>query len=341
MTDRDAFIASILAHPHDTRLRLVFADWLDDNNGLVVCPECKGWGTTERPKPGPPPKIEERIGPDERVQRFAVLPPIDTRELIRRPPPCPCCDGARKVPNGYAEWAEFIRVQVEVSRREAVERSQRMILFDDAEFNDLLAREQELWMDGPFRTLREQWQASFHRKAVILPQDLGSGDPTPAPWLIVRDGFPSEWRGPLADWYGVRCEHCCGLGQHPRGLEDPIQWCLVCNKTGRIHAGGPEIVGRWPITQVTVTDQQAYPALRSERVAWFHSDVPTGSERRIQDLPNEVFNALVGWDNRGGDESQVKWYATRAKANDALSDALLHIARTRAAAHSRPSSSLV
>jgi uncharacterized protein (TIGR02996 family) len=269
MTDRDAFIAGIVANPHDTRRRLVFADWLDDHESSErchSCPERPGW--------------VKRDGCTLYPSSWAM---------------CLICNGAGCVSNGTAAWAEFIRLQIEVSRREAVERSQRMILFDDAEFNGLLSREQQLWMGGPFCRLREQWQASFPRRAVMLAQDLGDGDPTPPPWLIVRDGFPSEWRGVLSDWRG------------------------------------PEMVTRWPIARVTLTDQRAYPALRSERVAWFHSDVPTGSERRIQYLPTEVFNALRGWDNRGANESQVKWYATRAKADDALSDALLLIARARAA----------
>lgn len=84
MSEHDALLAAILESPADDTPRFVFADWLDEHAETVDCSEdgcgnpAKGWNGFY---------------------------------------PCSTCHGTGRIDNGYAERAEFIRVQIELARQ--------------------------------------------------------------------------------------------------------------------------------------------------------------------------------------------------------------------------------
>jgi len=77
--------------------RLVFADWLDENEASVTCDRCNGEGGRTDPIGG--------------YREFSGSYP--TWET------CHACNGSGFVSNGYAARGEFIRIQCELARWEA------------------------------------------------------------------------------------------------------------------------------------------------------------------------------------------------------------------------------
>jgi uncharacterized protein (TIGR02996 family) len=90
MTDEHAtFLKAIIARPDLDLPRLVYADWLEGTAGQKPCPACPELGYGNEPE-------------------WTTEIPLYW---------CGQCDQAtRSVPNGHAERAEFIRVQVELVR---------------------------------------------------------------------------------------------------------------------------------------------------------------------------------------------------------------------------------
>lgn len=98
MSDLDALLAAIRANPDDDTPRLVYADALQDAAGSVPCPGCGGEGD-----------VTLRSAEATWIRSFKY------KEL------CPQCHGARVVPDGRADLAEFIRLQCrDIPRLEAV-----------------------------------------------------------------------------------------------------------------------------------------------------------------------------------------------------------------------------
>lgn len=83
MTDGDALLAAVIAHPDEDTPRLVYADWLDENAGPHGCDSCKGHGRVYSP---------------------------DYEESH----PCGLCCGLGTVYDHRAAQAEFIRWQIGV-----------------------------------------------------------------------------------------------------------------------------------------------------------------------------------------------------------------------------------
>lgn len=91
MTDGDALLAAILASPEDDLPRLVYADWLDEHAATTECEHCKGKGwRVVRTRTA-------EMGADEYGESGGA---------------CSACKGTGTVGNGFAEQAEFIRVQI-------------------------------------------------------------------------------------------------------------------------------------------------------------------------------------------------------------------------------------
>lgn len=83
LTDREMFLAAILAAPDDDAPRLQFSDWLVEQAGEVECEQCAGQG--------------------------------DWNRHYKTNPYCGSCHGTGRVSNSNAEYGEFIRVQCELS----------------------------------------------------------------------------------------------------------------------------------------------------------------------------------------------------------------------------------
>lgn len=107
MDPRVPFLRAICERPDDDAPRLVFADWLEENGGTVECDWCRGTGE-DRP---PEPVVVGNV-------RYVYTGPLG---------PCPKCRGARTLPDGSRERAEFVRLQIELARLEA----KRADLFND------------------------------------------------------------------------------------------------------------------------------------------------------------------------------------------------------------------
>lgn len=79
--EQRALLNAIIANPDDDAPRLVYADWLDENDGQTTCQRCNGnashWIKSE----------------------YGI---------------CPTCNGSGCVPNLFAERADFIRKQLEL-----------------------------------------------------------------------------------------------------------------------------------------------------------------------------------------------------------------------------------
>jgi repeat-companion domain TIGR02996 len=100
MNDFDNFIRAICLAPEDDAPRLIFADWLDENDGSMACPKCGGHGTI--------------VGPFvDGVHEAGKILGTDSSGRLMMQTECVFCLGLGPVPNGYAARAEFIRLQIE------------------------------------------------------------------------------------------------------------------------------------------------------------------------------------------------------------------------------------
>jgi hypothetical protein len=107
---------AILLNPGDDLPRLVYADRLEELAGSVPCDACRGHGSETSP-----------AGDSER---------------------CITCNGTGYVSNGYADCAEFIRLQVEIARIDAPTLSEiKSGAYPDRK--ELRLRERSLWVSIP------------------------------------------------------------------------------------------------------------------------------------------------------------------------------------------------
>ena len=96
-SDHAAFIAAIIARPDDDLPRLIYADWLDEHarvecRGPERCPKCGG------------------VWSGYKLDSFPVPLAVCNRCHYQGPP----LQDTEPTSNGYAERAEFIRVQCEL-----------------------------------------------------------------------------------------------------------------------------------------------------------------------------------------------------------------------------------
>lgn len=118
--DRAAFLAMIAERPHDSTTRFVFADWLQEHGDEA--------GEFEQRREGHLCRI--RAEPDDDGPRLEYADWLESRKtcpecggkgrvwsfMYGQPMPCDACDGTGRVSNGHGERAEFVRVQIELSR---------------------------------------------------------------------------------------------------------------------------------------------------------------------------------------------------------------------------------
>jgi uncharacterized protein (TIGR02996 family) len=100
---------------------------------------------------------------------------------------------ADHVEDDEPEYAEFIRVQVELARMPPMGPRQfdlRYML--PGPWDALRRRERELKLE-----FGREW---FGDSALWVPADYPAGASPQVPGLVIRRGFPDEWRGP-ADWW--------------------------------------------------------------------------------------------------------------------------------------------
>jgi uncharacterized protein (TIGR02996 family) len=142
-SDESAFLAAIADNPADDTTRLVYADWLDEQPAVYrKCAACQGSGFEEVRK------IVGQMGYLTSSGKIILTKPkVETT--------CSACGGDGKEPcdTSRRDRAEFIRVQIELSRMTPpqVLRPDRMTFEHDEQCGDLTISSASL---GPFQIPR-------------------------------------------------------------------------------------------------------------------------------------------------------------------------------------------
>jgi uncharacterized protein (TIGR02996 family) len=242
MTSEDKFLATILAAPDDDLPRMVYADWLDENAGTVPCRYCKEatFDTGDYGGPLMNPKIVAHL-----------------REK------CPC-GGSGEVSNGYAERAEFIRVQCELAVTPEFEFVTATVdklgnVLDSGgsvrnqQYDTIRKRERELLVDFP---AAPYWGVPDCLRDSHPHRDIPQGRPAIRCFgsgvkevvLEFRRGFIESVTCDLATFLGI-CRRC----SNPL-----VDDCRNCGNTGRTISIAPALFASQPVTRVTITDAAVY-----------------------------------------------------------------------------------
>lgn len=155
---------------------------------------------------------------------------------------------------------------------------------------------------------------------------------------LYRRGFIDEVRAPLVTLIGGDCPGCSGRGEErytdAAGSGDwrPCEDCGGVwpnkNGTGRVEGNLPLLVRKHPITRVVATDRE--PLVFDDRFLWHNGEHDLVDEFDHGDhLPSFVFDELKGFQKRTNTRMMklVKSFVSKPAANNALSAALLRIAK--------------
>lgn len=254
--DLTALTRAVCEFPGDDTPRLVLADKLDDIAGTVPCPMCKG----SRTHPGTPSRKLKTIQ-------------------------CMTCSGTGTVSDGFAERAEFIRVQCELARTPTRESDYPLCSACDGDglatgppesrpcrkcdstgkrdhkaykhTRRLLARERELLTDDR----RRQWAP------VTCPVCGGSGGVN-----------------------GVGCFLCDAYGFAPVEFRRGFVESVRCRMVDAIRV---ESVGPWFATKWALDVAETHPTI--ER--WYITNL---SQYDNGSLPEPIYQTLLGIDSEVG-----------------------------------------
>lgn len=228
MTDHDALLAAILAAPDDDTPRKVYADYLEERDGDVPCGRCGGDG-------------------DLRINSMGY----GNQD-------CRVCSGSGRVPNGYAERAEFVRVQCELARLSRwpcggyyCDEAIGHVDCEDPTGDKAAAlrkRDQELWPQVvPTFDVPADWLVDVHRRGTDRS-------------AVVRRGFIDEVSLTLAAFVGGPCGQCGNhYDNHRLGLPAPEN-CPDCSGTGRVGGLAERLFRAHPVTKVVISDAVIHPS---------------------------------------------------------------------------------
>ncbi len=178
MTTTYDFMRAIIAEPDVDLHRLAYADWLDEHNGTVPCPECRGPVVSSRPS---------------------------------KPLVCGTCLSRATVPNHFAARAEFIRVQCELAGLGVTSHIQ----LDPENPEDrrvghrldaLRRRERDLWISGLLAHCKPAgWPELVLHRWEDQPDYTPSG-----PEAYARRGFVEAVTCSAQDWlaHGAEIRRC-------------------------------------------------------------------------------------------------------------------------------------
>jgi len=297
-SDHDNLIAAIIANPGDDLPRLVLADWLEEHAGEVECDHSD-------------------MGEDE-LRWYGYEG-------------CPTCKGTCRVSNGFAERAEFIRVQVELAGEVkpcSSAYSQKKCRCSNCTKQEALRqRERELWVAHC-----KEWFNVGGITAAKLRNDSSQNNYGKVLAVIER-GFPAEVRAPLAVLVGGECENCVGRGKHTVFGED--HECQSCLGTGTTPGIAHEISKCQPVTTWVATDKEPVHTNtgRFEQEDWAWVEHPPedrlgwSEDDRGHFLPRWMWDRLEGHITTPSARTRAKRYPTRELALAALSRAIGEIAK--------------
>jgi uncharacterized protein (TIGR02996 family) len=310
MTDESALLAAVLAAPADDLPRLVYADWLEEHAGTVKCRAC-----------------------------------IDGDSIVTAFKKCAVCSGSGRVPNNFAERAEFVRVQCEIASItvELKDADSPPDLSDEcgtegcdcSKRTTLRRRERELWpvvREAIRRGLNERFPGEW----CIHIESLGPivEDTTAA---IVRRGFVEEVRCTLAAFLGEPCGLCRGDGQIETGILAGGEWerlpdherqpipvvrCPSCSGTGRVGGCAAAVAASQPVTRWVLSDRRQNGAANS----WLRDD----ELWEPYSLPRKLWWMLRNLWLHEQHDGEWLYFQTESAALDALSLACVKYARAAA-----------
>lgn len=320
MVDNPEFLSAILDRPADDAPRMVYADWLEENAGDGVCPQCRGSG-----------KRHVSV-PNTNLSAANGYSPLTEYAEWRGCRVCSKSDnevGSGRVSDGRRERAAFIRVQCELAR------------LDDCGH----AARQEVWLDGSCRVCplrrreREMFVATL---GVMMLRDsdglfsaldadgsgtIGHTHPANRASVIgvVRRGFVESVTLPAAAFCGGPCGTCNGEGvvRTDTGGNDWQSNCRSCGGTDLLRGSGtlPGLAGRLfavaPVTRVVLTDKSPMPpneGYQNPSPYWYWTTiVRDGSNRNIPDaLPVELFAFLPKADAHFDSRCSAGWKTAEA-----------------------------
>jgi len=200
--------------------------------------------------------------------------------------------------NGFAERAEFIRLQCEIeSKPDADAEGREGVLFR--------ANAARWWPGLPNVTVNPDWFAG--------PNGMRTDEPS----FLVRNGLVEETRCRLMWWVGGRCP--CGvrhaaMGRYGIPRYDPN--CTTCHGTGHVPANGPAVVTKHPVTRVVVTaGVRVDEAFGGPHPGWFaiRTDIRDLEFPKIHSHPTReaaveaMSRALVSWAREQAGLTPIQW----------------------------------
>lgn len=226
--------------------------------------------------------------------------------------------------NGQPERAEFIRIQIELSKLpnytsdyadcpgcDGIGLTYHRVCSqcrgngkkEHQQFDDhakLLNRQRELWHNhGP------KWFGGLTTQAeVVICDSAGEPDmlttvtinrrrsdvvrPVAVCVLVVRRGFVDEYYGLAEVWWGVTCMQCRGIG-HGRDMDGAPADCWSCRGRGYRDGLGPDVIAVQPVRKLTWMDRWAASVRGGDGEAIWYCDDSSGHSAAV---PRRVFKYL-------------------------------------------------
>lgn len=324
-TDTESgLLRAILESPGCDNARLAYADFLEEHAGDVECPKCvlEVRGRGECPMPGW----------------------LDHRHTLRK---CESCSGSGRVSNGFAERADFIRVQCEIPHLEAETDYEihntgmcSPYCTQCPRLTDLRQRERELWVSGNARAWFSGLPGSGHvigsaPRTYIAALHGEHGRPREKIEYDVERGFITEVHSSLAVLVGeTDCSNCGGHGRDYQysGHFDDLPECPRCKGKGEYPGIAADLIRTQPVTTWRATDKRPGGLRRWYRKS--DQDLYNAANRidpiendPESDIPDQVFDLIEGG-SMNADEAVRSWiFPTEAEALAALSEAVATIAK--------------
>lgn len=302
MTDGDNLLRNILKNPEDDIVRLVYADWLDENDQ----PEYAEFIRTQ---------IELNKGCD-----WQTLNGLGYHW-------CPRCLYS---PDPRSTWQKTYGPDnmVNTCRECSVTRKRNNDLWN-AHSGEWFGDKSPAPLPGELGWAVNAGEDGAYIRAVFSG---GKGR------YVIRRGFVDEVRLSLLSMFGGYCRSCDGVGDDA-GRAEQYTECTWCKGTGDLAGVAKELFARQPISKVTLIDrvphrpQWLVPGLPESSEEWlwlkYRDEMwePQDYDHVQQLLPADLWDALQDYDTTPSPRVFAKRYASSEAARNALSQACVRLGR--------------